>query len=268
MDKGEATEKVVQMLKIVASTNHEGESDAAMSQAIRLRLTHGISDADLERAQGSEERASQPGGLFGGWLGSSMYYHDNIRLIHVEAIKENIQAALRKIGKRDIDSQVRMLADLYDDLRGLVEAGAKKESYRERAVQWHRNQAVKKLYEEECKKYVARERELHRQHPQMFGRNWQGPDKWIVHERALFATTLGTNLTKAQVEAIVGIKADDQTWEQVKELRIKEAKEQGCTCTPRFYGKRQKTKPDKWTTHYDLGPMTHMRDCALQRKEA
>jgi hypothetical protein len=257
MNKGEALEKVLQMMKIVTSTNHEGERTAAESQAVKLRLIHGISDADLDRARavdGFESKGGMAAGLFGG----TFFYNDKVRAVHVAAIKAEIEAALAKIAQKDLGLQVKCLADLYDDLRGLVETGAKKESYQFRAIQWHRNEAIKKFYTQE------RERLLASGHHTSTGMGKQSLHEWVV-----MAVQRSNDLTKAQIEAIVGYHSDDWIWEEMEEKARAEAKEAGCTCQGHFTGKRTKKKINEGIsrgTRYEPRRLVHMYGCALRGK--
>jgi hypothetical protein len=250
LNKGEAIEQVLQMIKLAGSTTHDGERDNAEAQAIRLRLQHGISDADLERAQ-TVDQIDSSGGL-GGLFSGTFFYNDKIRLVHVAAVREEIEKGLAKIARQDLKLQVKCLVELYDDLRGLVETGSKKESYKTKAVQWHRNQAVKLLYAEEL--------------AQLKSRGYSTRPR-TLHETAVLNTTFLNDLSKAQVEAIVGIKEEDWTWQEIEEQLIEAAREEGCTCQPSFQGKRSKERLDRYTRHWNPGKMVHQPGCGWKKPQ-
>jgi hypothetical protein len=254
MNRDEAIEKVIQMVKLADSTTHEGEDDAARRQITRLRLQHGISDADLERAQAVDDVESS-GGL-GGLFAGSFFYNDKIRGVHVAAIRNEIEAALAKIARQDLKLQLKCLAALYDDLRGLVESGAKKESYNFPSIQARRNEVIKKLY--------AQERER-------IERDRTSRNKWWIHSQAVQAVTFLNELTKAQVEAAVGIHEDDEWWERSMQSMIEQAKKEGCDCKAYFVGKRTKSRvtegPARGGTSYNPGQLRHQYGCAITTRK-
>lgn len=262
MNKTDAVAKVLQMQKLAASTNSDGERANAESQAARLRLQHGITDSDLRGANAVDETFGGLGGMF-----THMFFYRETLHPYVEAAKAEIEKALAIIDALgDTNRQVEYLSKLYDDLNGMVTSGAKEEKYSEyvakpenvgrfrpqfAAIQRRRNEAVKKLYEEHRQRLLK-----------------QGYEPGSQHLHTMAVMYAARYVTKAQVEAIVGINEDDFLWPIFEQHRIDEVKEQGCDCKPRFTGKRTKKRGMTVNgpgTTYDCGTLVHQDGCAWQK---
>ena len=122
-----------------------------------------------------------------------------------------------------------MLSELYEDLRGLIESPAKKESYAWPPIKVRRNDAVKRHYTE-AKQRIA-ESSSHGVKTRV-----------SIHRDTIHAITVPTVLTKGQIETIVGVKEEilrgldlDQRWRD-------DAKEKGCTCEPTMTGRWREEK--------------------------
>ena len=224
MDRAQAIQKVLDINRMTASSTFDGEVEVSKEMATQLRSKFDISDEDIAAAVHYHENFT----LFG----RRVRFFDYRRIDpHLKAIKDHIAIVLGMIANVDepweemkLRQQVDLLGRFYRDLRDIVVANdsdryhARSGQGQVRMVQGHYYAAVKAYYDA----LVARERSEHEaRHGQERDRirERQAQLDMDVHRYALSVMT-SRDLTKAQVESIVGVHEDilsKRYWKIVEE---------------------------------------------------
>lgn len=151
----------------------EGERSNARDAAIKLRLKHGISDADLEESEHEDMVI----------MGVSIFRYSNVFQPKVKQIKAAVEH-LVKLAEEGPDP-IRDLWQLYDDLRLVVEGNGFRSGLHQA-----RDAAIKK-------EYLAQVEHFMKEDPEM-GEAW-------IHHQAFFHTRLKcSDIRKDHLERIVG----------------------------------------------------------------
>lgn len=232
MNKIEAIAQVVQMTKLAESTIHEGEAETARAQVLKMRLRHGISDADL--AATVSESESEDFVFFGHKM---FFYSREIEPI-VREIQVLIDRACAKLDTEDARNRMEGYCKLFNELRWLIDAKTSdqhrpniwervsadatnaKAIYDQirafKRLQQRRDDAVRAFYHEEYKSHAALGNE---------GRpDNERPRSWD-HRWARDITAMHSDLRKPQVESIVGVTEDDLLRQEQAEYEAREREE-------------------------------------------
>jgi hypothetical protein len=251
MNKADAMASVVQMTKLAASTDSDGERQNAEAQTVRLRLQHGISDDDLRRAMSIEDGKTSNGQI-GGLLWGFSFYRDKI-LPYVKAIEDEIQHVLDIIEQQTDANQAKYLMELSTTMKSFLD-----DKSHWQTIQSRRNAIITKIYND-AKERILTANPTYADSPE------------ALHEGALNSPQMPYGLTRAQAESIVGVHRDDLRYEGKEAAIVKEALEQGCDCQHYWTGQRSKKRnvliDHDVTTQYIPRTLQHRKDCAITPQE-
>lgn len=189
MIKSEVMAKVLDMIALSEGDTTMGEAAMALEQVIKLRLKYGISDGELETAKAARYLTNQGNEH----LAKKWFFYSRAIQPHLTNIEMEMQAALDEMDRLDIGDRMQRYCQFLQEMRSRIEAKAANAQHGFRALALRRDDVVREYYQAELEAYRV-----------------QGfTDEVMAHQHARSYTSMHSDLDKATVERIVGVREKD-----------------------------------------------------------